>query len=205
MLRPSPPRSTRNFTGWCFAKKAAAFFRMSRSSAASRFSFRSRASSSRSAVVRPVLALRPIGPGALDPLAQRRLGQIEVARDGADVLPSSSTRRTACGLELVSELPARPSAWRVCHRSDIVSTFRKMSTKPDQAEGCSASRSVLRESYCAVPIGSRSERSLQTLRTGQLCLPLTAGQNVRGTSVWRGFNLWFLSLNMSQSTTPPAR
>ncbi len=38
----------------CFAKKAAAFFRMSRSSSAIRIALRSRTSSSRSAVVRPV-------------------------------------------------------------------------------------------------------------------------------------------------------
>ena len=55
VARPSPPRSSANFTGWCFAKKAAAFFRMSRSIRSSRISLRSRASSSRSAVVRPVL------------------------------------------------------------------------------------------------------------------------------------------------------
>ena len=92
----------------CFAKKAAAFFRMSRSSAASRFSLRSRASSSRSAVVRPGLALGAIGPRVLDPLAQRRLGQIEVAGDGADRLAFIEHQPDGAGLELVSELPARP-------------------------------------------------------------------------------------------------
>ena len=92
---------------WCFAKKAAAFFRMSRSVRSSRFSLRSRASSSRSAVVSPVLPVRPIGPGPLDPLAQRRLGQIEIAGDGADRLALVEDQADGAGFELVSELPAR--------------------------------------------------------------------------------------------------
>jgi hypothetical protein len=50
LLRPNERKSQR----WCFAKKAAAFVRMSRSSWRMRFSRRSRVSSSRSADVRPV-------------------------------------------------------------------------------------------------------------------------------------------------------
>ena len=95
---------------WCFAKKAAAFFRISRSSWRIRFSLRSRASSSRSAVVRPVFPLVRSACALLDPLPQRRLGQIEIARDAATLLPSSSTSRTACCLEVVIESPTRPAA-----------------------------------------------------------------------------------------------
>ena len=51
LLRLDP----REFHRWSFAKKAAAFFRTSRSMRSSRTSLRSRANSSRSAVVRPVL------------------------------------------------------------------------------------------------------------------------------------------------------
>ena len=61
----------------CFAKNAVAFFKMSRSSSAIRSALRSRTSSSRSAVVRPGAPLRAIRLRLLDPLAQRRLGQIE--------------------------------------------------------------------------------------------------------------------------------
>src|SRR5688572_31350282 len=50
LLRGDEPKSYR----LCFAKKAAAFFEISRSSARMRTSLRSRVNSSRSAVVRPV-------------------------------------------------------------------------------------------------------------------------------------------------------
>src|SRR3982751_3188686 len=59
---------------WCFAKKAAAFFRISRSVRSSRFSLRSRASSSRSAVVSPVRPLvRSARARAVHPRAERGL------------------------------------------------------------------------------------------------------------------------------------
>ena len=70
----------------CFAKNAVAFFRMSRSSSAIRSALRSRTSSSRSAVVRPVRPFDAIGLRLLDPLAQRRRDQIELARHRRDAL-----------------------------------------------------------------------------------------------------------------------
>ena len=100
---PSPRRSTRT-SRWCFAKKAAAFFRMSRSIRSSRFSLRSRASSSRSAVVSPVLPLRPVGARLLDPIAQRRRGQVELAGHRADRLALLQDQAHRAGLELLREL-----------------------------------------------------------------------------------------------------
>ena len=85
--------------------------------AAARFSFRSRASSSRSAVVSPVRPVRAIGARALHPLAQRRLGQIEIAGDGADALALVEHQPDRLGFEVVIELPARPSLRGLCHRS----------------------------------------------------------------------------------------
>ena len=50
LLRSNPGK----LHAWCFAKKAAAFFRISRSVRSSRFSLRRRRSSSRASVVKPV-------------------------------------------------------------------------------------------------------------------------------------------------------
>jgi hypothetical protein len=71
----------------CFAKKdAAVLFSMSRSSWRMRFSRRSRASSSRSAVGQVRAAVRPRGPRVLDTLAERQVVQIELTRCALDSL-----------------------------------------------------------------------------------------------------------------------
>ena len=106
---------------------------MSRSIRSCRFSLRSRASSSRSAVVSPVRPLRAIGARPLHPLAERR------SRSGRDrgppaptLLPSSSTSRTAWALNSsVNCRRARRLLGVSAIGRDIVSTFRKMSTKPE--------------------------------------------------------------------------
>src|SRR5262245_4910579 len=119
---------------WCFAKKAAAFFRISRSVRSSRFSFRRRASSSRSAVVRPVL---PCVRSARARLTQARSAVSVRSRSRAarpTLLPSSSTSRTAWALKSSSNCRrGRRRLGVSAIARDIVSTFRKMSTKPDQA------------------------------------------------------------------------
>src|SRR5262245_19206663 len=117
-----------------FAKKAAAFFRISRSSRRIRFSFRRRASSSRSAVVRPVL---PCVRSARARLTQARSAVSVRSRSRAarpTLLPSSSTSRTAWALKSSSNCRrGRRRLGVSAIARDIVSTFRKMSTKPDQA------------------------------------------------------------------------
>ena len=118
-----------------FAKKAAAFFRISRSSRSWRFSFRSCDSSSRSAVVSPVRPLRAIGPRALHPLPERRFGQIEIAGDRADALAFVEDQPDRLGFEVVIEPPAWPPAswWSLPSVWTSYPPFGKMSTKPDQA------------------------------------------------------------------------
>src|SRR5262249_49567516 len=125
---------------WCFAKKAAAFFRMSRSVRSSRFSLRSRASSSRSTVVRPV---RPCVRSARARLTHSRTAVSVRSMSRATpptLLPSSRTRRTT---------PALNSSvnWRRGRRFgvsaiglDIVSSIGKMSTEPDQAQAPARAR-----------------------------------------------------------------
>ena len=100
---------------WCFAKKAAAFFKMSRSVRNSRFSFRSRANSSRSAVVRPV---RPCVRSAQARLTHSRSAVSVRSRSRAaapTVLPPSSTKPTA--LALNSSVNWRRDGGSVCRPS----------------------------------------------------------------------------------------
>ena len=69
----------------------------------------------------------------LDPLAERRLGQIKIAGHRADRL--SLVEDKADGLALNSSINCRRGRRFAVSAIglDIVSTFRKMSTKPDQA------------------------------------------------------------------------
>jgi hypothetical protein len=67
-------------------EETAALRRISRSSRSSQFSRRSRRSSSRSAVVRPSLRRPGVQVGLADPLADRGLGQIQLAGDLPDGL-----------------------------------------------------------------------------------------------------------------------
>jgi len=73
-------------------------------------------------------AVRAIGAGALHPLASGRLGQVQVARDGADGLAFVEHQPDDAGLEFVSELATRPSplrcvgqrfGHRIPHRKDV--------------------------------------------------------------------------------------
>ena len=81
----------------------------------SRTSLRSRASSSRSAVVRPGLALRPIRAGLLDPVAERRLRQAQIARRGRDRLALIEDQSYRPRLVVIREAPPPPPALRVRH------------------------------------------------------------------------------------------
>src|SRR5712692_4158950 len=126
----------------CFAKKAAAFFRISRSSWAIRNSFRSRASSSRSAVVRPVL---PCVRSARARSTQLRSADSVKPKSRATapiVLPSSSTSRTAPAMN--SSLNRRRARRPVLLDPilDIVSALRKVSTKSDQAHPPADGRTI---------------------------------------------------------------
>ena len=130
LLRGDEPKSYR----LCFAKKAVAFFRMSRSSCRMRFSLRSRASSSRSAVVSPVLPLRAIGPRLAHPLPPATTASDPArARPRRPSCPSSKTSRTAAGRELLVNCRRARRPVLLDPIVDIVSAFRKVSTKPDQA------------------------------------------------------------------------
>jgi hypothetical protein len=116
---------------WCFAKKAAAFFRISHSVRSSRFSFRNRDSSSRSAVVRPVRPSRSVRACSTQLRNDDSVSPRSRAA-AATVFPSSSTSRTA----LVLKSSVKLRRVRLGFRSamvGIVSAFRKMSTESDQA------------------------------------------------------------------------
>ena len=99
----------------------------------SRTSLRSRASSSRSAVVRPVL---PFVRSARACATQLRSDDSVTPRSraaDATVLPSSRTSHTAPVLSSSVKL-RRPRLPFVSAVVDIVFPFRKMSAKPDQAQ-----------------------------------------------------------------------
>ncbi len=125
----------------CFAKKAAAFFRMSRSSwrIAILFAQAGQLLALRGRQAR--LALGPIRPRLLDPVAQRRTpsgpGRARAAADGLALVEHQPD---GAGLELVSETAPSPSRLRVRPWLDIVSASRKMSTKSDQAQTAPARR-----------------------------------------------------------------
>src|SRR6266571_687643 len=137
LLRVDPGKRYAGF----LAKKAVAFFRMSRSIRSSRFSLRSRASSARSSLVKPV---RPFVRSACardthDPSAE---GVRSSSRATAPmVFPSSRTSRTAPALN--SEVNRRrdrlpPVPVRMV---DILSAFQIVSTQSGEAQ-CSLSTSL---------------------------------------------------------------
>src|SRR6266540_1371526 len=117
----------------CFAKNAVAFFKMSRSSSAIRSALRSRTSSLRSAVVRPVRPFERSARACLTHWPRADATRSSSRATAVTLLPSSSTRRTACCLNS-SVNRRRVRRLRVSAIADIVSTFRKMSTKPDQVQ-----------------------------------------------------------------------
>ena len=130
---------------WCFAKKAAAFFRMSRSVRSSRFSLRSRASSSRSAVVSPVRPPVRSARARSHPLAQRRFRQIEIAGDRADRLAVLEHQADGLRLELLIELPAGPPAFAVGHsghRIHLSERCPRNRIKPKPGESADAASHV---------------------------------------------------------------
>ena len=118
---------------WFLAKKAAAFFRMSRSMRNSRLSLRKAASSVRSSVVsRSCPWSDPPGPAR--PSAERRLGQPQIARRGRDRLALIEDQAHRAGLVGVREAP-RVRRALLSAIVAIVFPFGKMSTESDQAHG----------------------------------------------------------------------
>ena len=125
---------------WSFAKKAAAGSRISRSIGSSRFSLRSRASSSRSTVVSPVLPwvrsarARSTHVRSADSVRSRSRATCRM------VLPSSSTSRTAPTLN--SSVKLRRTRFGLFPSSmiDTVSASRLVSTKRGEAQSEGASR-----------------------------------------------------------------
>lgn len=106
---------------------------MSRSRRNSRLSRRSCASSSRSAVVKPV---RPLVRSACARLTHSASAEAVRSRSRATapmVLPSSKTSRIAPALNSSVNRRRTRRAGLLLSMRDIVSTFRKMSTKPGQA------------------------------------------------------------------------
>src|ERR1700736_1030932 len=133
LLRRDEPKSHR----LCFAKKAAAFFNISRSSWRMRFSLRSRASSSRSAVVSaPGLPLPRSARVCSTHLRNDDSVKSRSRAAAPTVFPSSSTSRTAPALNSSLKL-RRVRLGCLSAIVDIVSAFRKVSTKPDQAQNAS--------------------------------------------------------------------
>ena len=122
------------FSVWIHAKKAAAFFSTSRSMRSSRTSLRRRASSSRSTPVSPV---RPLVRSAC--ARRTHSANADGVRSSSratapTVLPSSRTSRIAPALN--SSLHCRRTRLPAVRNPilDIVSAFRNVSTKPDQAQ-----------------------------------------------------------------------
>ena len=119
---------------WCFAKKAAAFFRISRSVRNSRFSLRSRASSSPAPRCQSRAAVGAISLGPLDP-ARRAVSVRSRSRAAAPTVLPRLGPGAPPALEVVVEPPTGPSALGgLCHCSRHRITFRKMSTKPTSAD-----------------------------------------------------------------------
>ena len=108
-------------------------FWMSRSSWTIRSSLRSRASSSRSAVVSPVLPCVRLACACLIQLPSDEGVKSRSRAMAPIVLPSSNTSRTAAAIN--SSVNCRRARRPVFLDPilDIVSAFRKVSTKPDQA------------------------------------------------------------------------
>src|SRR5260221_4740628 len=61
--------------------------------------------------------MRAVGAGTLDPLAHGGLGEIHVARDGADGLALVEHQADDAGFEVIGELATRASLWCAGHRS----------------------------------------------------------------------------------------
>src|SRR3954451_8946684 len=138
LLRGDEPESYR----LCFAKKAVAFFKISRSSWRMRFSLRSRVNSSRSLVVRPV---RPCVRSARARLTQSRSAVSVKSRSRAaapTVFPSSRTKRTALALNSSVNWRRGRLVGGSAIALDIVSSSGKMSTEADQPQTGAAVRTV---------------------------------------------------------------
>src|SRR5476649_150586 len=123
---------------WCLAKKAAAFFRMSRSMRNSRLSLRSAASSARSSVVSPVRHLVRSACAYRTQLPSDDGVRSNSRATAPIVLPSSNTSRTAPALNssVNCRRTRRPAFFDPILA--IVSALRKMSTKLDHAHGASS-------------------------------------------------------------------
>src|SRR6516164_851246 len=80
----------------------------------------------------------------------------ELAGNGTDRLVFSRISRTALSLNSSENCRRAPRLWASFGMRDIVSTFRKMSTKPDQAQGYTVmrTRGQLRKDF-EFAIGSR--------------------------------------------------
>ena len=129
-----------------FAKKAAAFFRTSRSTRNRRFSFRSRRNSSRSSLVNPVRPFVRSARARSIPGAQRRLGQIEVAGDPTDRLAFVEHEPHRTRFVLVVKLPAWPPGLRRLdlrgHRNRLSEGVLDTGSSPHPLETNSVKRTV---------------------------------------------------------------
>src|SRR5215207_6748750 len=153
----------------CFAKKAAAFFSISRSSWSTRFSFRKRASSSRSAVVSPVFPWVRSARACSTQLRNADSVSPRSRAAAATVWPSSSTSRTALALNASVKLRRDRFGVRSA-MVDIVFLSRKMSTKPDQSH----------RRYYSV------SRGADLCRPGTLYEGRSCSHSCRGSQGWWG-------------------
>ena len=127
---------------------------MSRSIRSSRFSLRSRASSVRSSVVRPVLPWLRSARACRTQLPSADGVRSSSRATAPIVFPSSNTSRTAPTMN--SSENCRRARLPACFDPilAIVSTFRTMSTKPDQAQsaGVASGRSGVRAVFNTIAI-----------------------------------------------------
>src|SRR5262245_18783437 len=150
---------------WIFAKKAAAFFRISRSMRSSRFSLRNRESSSRSAVVSPVLPFDRSALACLTHDANDDSVRSSCRATAPTVRFSSRTSRTAPALNSSENCRRARLATGWDSMLDIVSTFQKVSTRSGQAQPDSAARRTPGTGPAAAAVGDSPSPALPTPRS----------------------------------------
>src|SRR6202158_6049697 len=91
------------------------------------------------------LAFAAIDPRLLDPLAQRRLSQIEIPRRCADRLPLLEHEPDGPGLKLLTETPTRTLGLFVCHcghRIPLLESVHEIGSSPCPSTWVSSSVSA---------------------------------------------------------------
>ena len=127
------------------------------------------------------LPLGAISAGAIHPLAQRRLGQIEIAVDAAHALALVEHQPDSLGFEVVIESPARPALGYVCYRSG-----HRIPHGKDVHETGSSRELRRRTSHNARGRGSGLTRSTRSKRLMSGLPSDACVEHARATKTWTG-------------------